>query len=1005
MIQLKIPLQSDDDESRIVCIEYYCNSYPNKHPRVLVHGGWPNSNPGLGTAIQSKLLRFLSELPKGEPMVFEMYNFAQEILQAGENGFSSGSVKFGPDSILLSHLSGGSQYARKVHIEEKVPRIQRQIERKSARSAFKGRPKTRSFFWSKKPYQTPPAIAFPRLRSEIKKARDRLPAAAAREQFLNVMKQADRNDRVVLITGETGCGKTTQIPQYILEEAPQDSKIIVAQPRRLAATGVAARVADERGESEPGVGSVGYVVRGDSKISNNCRLLFCTTGVLLRQLQSDGALDCITHIVIDEVHERHLDTDILLGILKETRPAHIRVVIMSATMDSEKMAAYWGVNTPRMHIPGFTHPVKDFMLDDVLQITGYVPPKNGKKKKKGHWNNNSRKKSAWNDSEVSSDEDDEGKNPAKPLSSSETVKGIGGSNTSIEDLVKRVDSSDIDYDMLSVLVRHLVRTKERNDDGSILVFLPGAPEINKARDAILKIIRGEKIEILPLHGGLQPQEQKRVFSPASYGSTKVILSTNVAETSITIPDCTIVIDTAREKQSSYDPSNRMPLLVEKFASRDSLKQRRGRAGRVRPGSCYKLISRETFSKLPEHGEPEIKRCALDQTLLSLLFIGVEQGSGNFLSKLMDPPSLTAIEAAISSLQQLGALVTSTGEERRSTLTPLGLHLAGIPAPPCVGKLLVMGALLGCRSAALAVAAGLSGGKSPFFRIDRRFIDTDTQEGYKNKIRLDERDKLFESVGNSDHALLAAIYIGWDTFPGGGGLKRGYLDSLGLNPNAMRDMKQLVKQLDSALASAGFRSTQDSDMNGNSWRIIRSCIVSALAPSQIARVQRASTKYSETSEGAVEKDGKARELKFYARSSGNDSSNNVVKNYHGVPEERVFVHPGSANFSVGAYSCPWIVYYQLVRTSMPFMRDVTECSNYDLLLFGGSIEVLATDGLIIIDNYVRMSANARIGALIGGLRRKVDDLLSKKIAEPSYDVAKSVEMKLIVKLLRTDGMGQ
>ena len=298
-------------------------------------------------------------------------------------------------------------------------------------------------------------------------------------------------------------GKTTQIPQYILEEAPQDSKIIVAQPRRLAATGVAARVADERGESEPGVGSVGYVVRGDSKISNNCRLLFCTTGVLLRQLQSDGALDCITHIVIDEVHERHLDTDILLGILKETRPAHIRVVIMSATMDSEKMAAYWGVNTPRMHIPGFTHPVKDFMLDDVLQITGYVPPKNGKKKKKGHWNNNSRKKSAWNDSEVSSDEDDEGKNPAKPLSSSETVKGIGGSNTSIEDLVKRVDSSDIDYDMLSVLVRHLVRTKERNDDGSILVFLPGAPEINKARDAILKIIRGEKIEILPLHGGLQ----------------------------------------------------------------------------------------------------------------------------------------------------------------------------------------------------------------------------------------------------------------------------------------------------------------------------------------------------------------------------------------------------------------------------------------------------------------------------------------------------------------------
>ena len=151
----------------------------------------------------------------------------------------------------------------------------------------------------------------------------------------------------------------------------------------------------------------------------------------------------------------------------------------------------------------------------------------------------------------------------------------------------------------------------------------------------------------------------------------------------------------------------------------------------------------------------------------------------------------------------------------------------------------------------------------------------------------------------------------------------------------------------------------------SWRIIRSCIVSALAPTQIVRVQRASTKFAETSEGAVEKDGKAKELKFYARGNDDDSDTstqpkNIVKFYHGIPEERCFVHPGSANFSVGHYSCPWLVYYQLVRTSKPFMRDLTECSNYDLLLFGGNIEVLAADGLIIVDGYVRMNANARIG---------------------------------------------
>ncbi|GFH58259.1 hypothetical protein CTEN210_14735 [Chaetoceros tenuissimus] len=682
-------------------------------------------------------------------------------------------------------------------------------------------------------------------------------------------------------------------------------------------------------------------------------------------------------------------------------------------MDADRFAAYWGSSTPRMHIPGFTHPVKDLFLDDVLSLTGYIPPKKGKKKKFGNWSNPStRKKTAWNDSELSDDDNDY--DEMDPASDADTASmKVSTSKTTtipIEELVKRVNSNEVDYDMVAQLVKHLVFQKEKGDDGSILVFLPGAPEINRAKETILKVTKGDSMLILPLHGGLQPQDQKKVFDSPGYGITKVILSTNVAETSITIPDVTLVIDCCREKQSAYDPSNRMPLLIEKLASQDSLKQRRGRAGRVRPGTCYKLISRETFESLPEHGEPEIKRCALDQTLLSLIFLGLERGSGTFLSKLIDPPSFTSIESAIFSLEKLGALFKSKMEEEiRVSLTPLGVHLAGIPAPPSIGKLLVYGSLLGCRSAALAIAAGLSGGKSPFLRIDRRSIDTDTKEGYKNQMVLDERDKLFDSVGNSDHAILSAIYNGWDSLSGGGGVKRKYLESLGLSVNAMRDMKQLVSQLDGALASGGFYSTSESDCNGKSWRIIRSCVVASFAPAQIARVQRSSTKYAETVEGAVEKEGEAKELKFYTRSSGDKDSSvdssNLTKHYHGTSEARCFVHPSSFTFSVGSYTCPWIVYYQLVRTSKPFMRDVTECSNYDLLLFGGNIEVSASDGVIVVDDYVRMSANARIAALISGLRKRVDNLLTKKIAEPSFDVAKSVEMKLIVKLLRTDGMGQ
>ncbi len=213
-----------------------------------------------------------------------------------------------------------------------------------------------------------------------------------------------------------------------------------------------------------------------------------------------------------------------------------------------------------------------------------------------------------------------------------------------------------------------------------------------------------------------------------------------------------------------------------------------------------------------------------------------------------------------------------------------------------------------------------------------------------------------------------------------------------------------------MSAAGFTASIQSDQNINSWRIIRSCVVSALAPAQIVRVQRPSQKYAETVEGAVQKEGKAKELKFYTRSESKevdskDPNQHINTRYHGVPEERVFIHPSSANFSVGDYSCPWIVYHNLVRTSKPFLRDAHECNIYDLLLFGGSLEVSSAEGIIVIDEYVRLSANARIGALIKGLRTKVDDILTQKVANPSLNLASSVEMKLIVKLLRTDGLGR
>lgn len=394
----------------------------------------------------------------------------------------------------------------------------------------------------------------------------------------------------------------------------------------------------------------------------------------------------------------------------------------------------------------------------MLQITGYVPPKNRGVRKDG--NGRYQIQASFIDGDTM-DLNDDGVTPSEV----EDNHGLSSAVISLEERLDRMDPNNIDYDLLALLIKSLLKTK--SDDGSILVFLPGVGEIERAERAINQM-NIHNIQVLPLHGGLQPEKQQQVFLPAPMGLTKIILSTNVAETSITIPDCTMVIDTAKEKQSSFDPVNRMPLLLERFASQDSLRQRRGRAGRVRPGVCYKLISKKQYAKISAHGTPEIKRCALEQTILSLLFLGLEDGSGDFLRSMIDPPTQESIDSALMCLEQLSA-IERKDDPTTPTLCPLGRHLAGIPAPPTVAKLLVMGSLLGCRSMALAIAAGMGVGRSPFMRVEfprKRNDDPlgDDKQAANEQI-LEARKALFKTVGNSEHALLGKTYLLWDEAKG------------------------------------------------------------------------------------------------------------------------------------------------------------------------------------------------------------------------------------------------
>ena len=950
-----------------------------------------------------KIVRFLSELSPGQECIFELFGYVQTLLQ---------EVDEQDPALLLSKLNlSGNHFQSQVTMAD-APASKKKssgLDKQDTRRAHKQfrRPREKSSFFNTSPSKTPPAEAHPKLPILMDRARKSLPAFKIRDEFLSLMKQASSSGRVAFVTGETGSGKSTQIPQYVLENDPQGSKIIVAQPRRLAATGVATRVAEERNESV-GTGSIGYVVRGDSKTCDKTRLLFLTTGVLLRQLQSENALDNISHIVIDEVHERNLDTDVLLAILKQSLSSYpsLHVVLMSATMDADRLANYWRSGevktTPRIHIPGFTHPVRDFMLEDVLRITGYIPPKNKKKKPQYSRGGGYQIQQPLVDDDLSDGEEEDANGNSIESRPEECV-------VPLEERLKRINEKETDYDLIAVLIKTLLKSK--NDDGSILCFLPGAGEIERASNAIQTIVRDSAITILPLHGGLTPEKQQQVFVPAKKGYTKIILSTNVAETSITIPDCTLVIDTCKEKQSSYDPINRMPLLLETFASRDSLRQRRGRAGRVRPGTCYKLVSTAFHASLPEHGEPEIKRCSLDQTILSLLFLGLEDGTGNFLRLLLDPPSAESVKSAFYSLEKIGALSRS-GD--KTTLTPLGNHLAGIPAPPTVAKLLVMGCMLGCRNIAIAVSAGMSVGRSPFLRINfpnhrgggtqQNGDDMNQEKDQRNENILKERAELFKSVGNSDHAMLGKIFLLWQSC-NGAAERRWLCDRFGLAFNSMREMAQLARQLDSSLATSGFRASQDSNKNENSWRVVRSVIVSALSPTQIVRVQKPTTKYTETIEGAVAKDGVSKELKFFIREGdSNDTKKNQEQDQYRNPngEKRVFIHPSSNNFSVGQFSCPWLVYHRFVQTSKAFISDSTECNAYALLMFGGVMNVQASKGLIVLDDWMTLSANPRIGSLIGHLRHKVDALLEKKVADPSVDITSSTEMEIITDLLKRDG---
>ncbi|EDU48477.1 ATP-dependent RNA helicase A [Pyrenophora tritici-repentis] len=760
-------------------------------------------------------------------------------------------------------------------------------------------------------------------------ARQSLPAWRLREEIVHTV----NNCKVTIISGETGSGKSTQSVQFVLDDLIQRqlgavANIICTQPRRISALGLADRVADERCSQ---VGDeIGYTIRGESKQKPGVtKITFVTTGVLLRRLQTSGgnaddvvaALADVSHVVVDEVHERSLDTDFLLVLLRQILRTRkdLKVILMSATLDAAVFEAYFKEVGPvgRVEIEGRTHPVTDYYIDDILHFTGF----------KGY----------------GMGEDD----ATDEKSFSANLRSIG---------------FGINYDLIAETVRYIDRQLGEKD-GGILIFLPGTMEIDRTLQALSHFVN---LHALPLHASLMPVEQKRVFPPAPHGKRKVIACTNVAETSITIEDIVAVIDTGRVKETSYDPQNNMVRLAETWASRAACKQRRGRAGRVRAGDCYKMYTRNAEAKMMERPDPEIRRVPLEQMCLSIKSMGVQDVSG-FLASALAPPESTAVEGAIRLLSQMGAITDNE-------LTALGRHMSMIPADLRLGKLLVYGATFGCLDAALTIASVLTA-RSPFLTPRER--DQETRN---------EFDRLRASFSNNQGDLLVDLraYEQWAAQRSKGASTRDlrfWCQENRLSPNTLFDIASNRTQYLSSLKEISFIPTHYSSANPATHStynkhnandaLLRALIAGAFNP-QIARIQLPDKKFAAGIAGAVELDPSAREIKYFNQDNG-----------------RVFVHPSSTLFSSQTFphNASFVAYFNKMATSKVFVRDITPFNAFSLLLFAGRIQVDTLGRGLVVDEWIRLRGWARIGVLVSRLRGMLDSVLEGMVKEPGKGVGK------------------
>jgi small subunit ribosomal protein S24e len=505
-------------------------------------------------------------------------------------------------------------------------------------------------------------LADPRMEA-MRNTRANLPVSTRGSELL---KHIEENE-VTICMAATGSGKTTQIPQLILDDWIERGNgarcnVVCTQPRRIAAISVADRVAKERGEV---LGkSIGYQVRFETKLpEEHGSVTFCTTGVFLKRMQSAlledsvnmrRSLDDVTHIVVDEVHERDVDTDLLLVVLKrlladrKAKNKPIKVILMSATIDPSLFQQYFPDDQGRpaqvVEIPGRAFPVQKHFLDDfVPQIIQY-------KESSSVFSQEPVVKYLLNEL---------GQTALQTLQNL-PITGKAFQVPFSDGRENKPDDLELPFPLIALTVSHVLRS---SDSGHVLVFLPGWDDIMNVQRSLLdpanslglNFLDKEKWSIHLLHSTIPVAEQQQIFEPPPEGVRRIILATNIAETSITIPDVVYVVDTGKIKEQRFDPDRHISSLVSAWVGTSNLNQRAGRAGRHRPGQYFGILGKKRASELHPYQTVEMKRVDLSNIVMhvkALNFPGM--AVEEVLAGTIEPPAAERVAAAMNDLQMVGA---------------------------------------------------------------------------------------------------------------------------------------------------------------------------------------------------------------------------------------------------------------------------------------------------------------------------------------------------------------